>query len=65
MSVTRRGIKLTAKGNAVEVLFPSGEKRIVINANLTGDVAEQDEIILHAGKPADYSAPSFGGGICR
>jgi hypothetical protein len=65
MSVTRRGIKLTAKGSAVEVLFPSGEKRLVINAKLTGNVAEQDEIILNAGKPSDYRLPNMGGGICR
>ena len=39
MTLVRRGIKLTEKGSGVEVLFPSGEKRVVINARLTGNVS--------------------------
>jgi hypothetical protein len=54
MSVIRHGIRLTTKGSAVEVLFPSGEKRLVINAKLTDDISEQDAIIANAGRPADY-----------
>jgi hypothetical protein len=65
MSVIRRGIKLTAKGSAVEVLFPSGEKRLVINAKLTDDISEQDAIIANSGRPADYWFRAFGEGICR
>lgn len=54
MTISRRGILLTEKGNGVEVKFPSGEKRFVINAKLTGDKEAQDKIIIEAGKPKEY-----------
>ena len=54
MSLSRRGIILTQKANGVEVKFPSGERRFCINCKLTGDVADQDRIILQAGKPKEY-----------
>lgn len=57
MSLTRRGIILTQKANGVEVKFPSGEKRFVLNAVVTGNKEKQDKIILEAGRPRDY----FGG----
>lgn len=46
MTLVRRGIALTEKGSGVEVKFPSGERRFVLNAKLTGNVADQDKIIL-------------------
>lgn len=54
MSLSRRGIILTQKGAGVEVKFPSGEKRFVLNAKLTGDITDQDRIIIAAGEPVNY-----------
>jgi len=59
MTLVRRGIELTEKGSGVEVKFPSGEKRYVINCKLTGDTGEQDRIILNAGRAVDYRAPKL------
>ena len=55
MTLVRRGIALTEKGSGVEVKFTSGERRFVLNARLTGNAADQDKIILEAGRPVPYS----------
>jgi hypothetical protein len=59
MSISRRGIILTQKANGVEVRFTTGERRLVLNGKLTGDIADQDKIILSAGKPLDYKEPDY------
>lgn len=55
MTIYRHGIKLTEKGNGIAVLWPSGEKRFVINAKMPDekDYRKQDIIIYEAGKPRE------------
>jgi hypothetical protein len=64
MSLVRNGVILEQVDSGVKVTFPSGEKRMVLNACLTGNGEEQDRIIIEAEKPKDYRPAPFGG-ICR
>lgn len=54
MTLIRRDIELTQKASGVEVKYPSGEKRFVLNAKLTDAATDQDRIIIEAGKPKEY-----------
>ena len=61
MSLVRHGVILEQVGSGVRVTFPSGEKRMVLCATLTGCGEEQDKIIIEAKKPRDYRPAPFGG----
>ena len=61
MSLVRNGVILEQCATGVKVTFPTGEKRMVYNHPLTGDVEDQDWIIVKARAPADYRPAPFGG----
>ena len=54
MSLVRNGVILEQVGSGVRVTFPSGEKRMVLCASLTGCGEDQDKIITEAKRPVEY-----------
>ena len=65
MSLVRNGVILEQVGSGVRVTFPSGEKRMVLCATLSGCGEDQDKIITEAERPVDYQHTTLIGGICR
>jgi len=64
MSLVRNGVILEQVGSGVRVTFPSGEKRMVLCAVLSGCGEEQDKIITEAKRPVEYRG-STPGSIAR